>query len=143
VSGSACVTTSLQLFKMLHAQRLKGMSDDEVAAEHDRQCAGKSTSGADVALQLTWNDHEMKQHRTSVTVSTAMAERMIVSGHLKWDAVRVRYNTSRPDVSLVLVEDIENSRQGSLLMLAGALFVALLGLAGGYWHRLRLRAASG
>lgn len=143
VSGSACVASSIQLFRLLHAQRLKGLSDDEIAAEHDRQCAGKSTSGANVALQLAWNDHEMKEHRTSVLVSTATADRMIVSGRLKRDAVRVRYNPSSPDVSLVLVEEIENSRWESLLMLAGALCVTLLGLGGGYWHRVRLRSASG
>lgn len=140
VSGSACVASSLPLYKLLHAQRLKGLSDEEIAAEHDKQCAGKSTSGANVTLQLAWNDHEMKEHKTSVMVSQTMADRMIVSGRLQRDAVRVRYNPSSPDVSLVLMEEIENSRQESVLMLAGALIVTLLGLAGSYWHRVRLRA---
>lgn len=141
VNGSACVASSLALFKLLHAQRLKGMSEEAVAAEHDRQCAGSSTSGSNVALQLSWNDHEMKEHKTSVMVSSVTADRMIRSGRLQRDAVRVRYSTSNPDGTLVLMEEIEASRTESLYMLAGALLAVFLGIAGGYWHRARMRGA--
>lgn len=141
VSGSACVASNLALFKLLHARRLEGMSEEAIAAEHDKQCAGASTSGSNVALRLSWNDHEMKEHKTSVMVSSATADRMIRSGRLQRDAVRVRYSTSNPDGTLVLMEEIEASRTESLYMLVGALLAVILGIAGGYWHRTRAHGA--
>ncbi len=141
VSGSACIASNLALFKLLHAQRLKGLSDEAIAAEHDKQCAGATTSGSNVALQLSWNDHEMKEHKTSVMISSATADRMIRSGRLQREAVRVRYSPTNPDGTLVLMEEIESARDESLLMLGGALLAVLLGIAGGAWHRWSARPA--
>lgn len=141
VSGTACLATSLELFKLLHGQRLKGRSEEEIVAEHDRQCEGRSTFGSNVALDLSWNDAAMKEHKTSVLLSAATADMMIRNGRLRRDAVVVRYDPASPSASLVLVEEIENSKRESLYLFGGSVLAVLLGFVGGYLYRALVRAA--
>jgi hypothetical protein len=141
VNGTACLATSLELFKLLHEPRLKGKSEEEIVAEHGRQCAGGSTSGSNVALELTWNDAAMKEHKTSVLLSPATADMMIRGGRLSREAVVVRYDPANPSASLVLVEEIENSKRESLYLFGGSVLAVLLGFAGGYLFRVLVRPA--
>ncbi|MDX2202981.1 MAG: hypothetical protein NW223_09530 [Hyphomicrobiaceae bacterium] len=141
VQGSACLAQDLALFTMLHGARLKGKSEAEIAAEYARQCADASTSGSNVTLTLSWNDQDMRERKTMLLVSTAVADRLIRHGRRQRDAVRVRYSPANPDATLVLMEEVENSHREALYMLAGAALAVLLGLAGGAWHRRLLRAA--
>lgn len=141
VHGSACLAQDPALFRMLHGARLKGKSEAEIAAEYERQCADSSTSGANVTLTLSWNDQDMQERKTMVLVSTAVADRLIRHGRRQRDAVRVRYSPANPDATLVLMEEVENSRRETLYMLAAAALAVLLGLVGGAWHRRLLRAA--
>ena len=125
----------LELFKIFNAQRLRGMSEEEIRAEHARQCAGPDTVKGDIYLVLAWNDYTMAEHKTSVLVSAATAERLVERGRLRRDAVRIRYTSTSRDAPVVLMEEIEAARtESGLIVLAGGV-TALLGFALGLVRR--------
>lgn len=136
-----CIARDLELFKLVHAQRLKGLSEDQVRAEHAKQCAGISTGGSNVTLVLAWNDHQMKEYKTAVLVSTATADKLIESGRLQRDAIRVRYGSANPSGTLVLMEEIDVSLRESLYLLIGGGLSVVLGILGGMLFRARARPA--
>jgi hypothetical protein len=130
-----CVAQRLELFKILNAQRLRGMSEEEIRAEHARQCEGPNTVKGDIYLVLTWNDYAMAEHKTTVLVSSATAERLIERGRLRRDAVRIRYRSTSRDAPVVLMEEIEAARaESGLVMLAGGV-LALVGFVVGLLRR--------
>lgn len=137
--SGGCIANDLALFKLLHSRRLKGLSEDDIRTEHARQCAGASTSGSNVTLVLAWNDHEMKEYKTAVLVSTSTADKLIESGRLQRDAIRVRYNSSNPSGTLVLMEEIDVSLRESLYLLIGGGIAVVMGFLGGLLYRARAR----
>src|SRR5262245_9242530 len=50
--AGVCVAQQLELFKIFNAQRLRGMSEDEIRAEHARQCEGPDTVKGNINLVL-------------------------------------------------------------------------------------------
>lgn len=132
-----CVAQRLELFKLFNSRRLAGMSEEQILAEHARQCEGPKTVKGDIFLMLVWNDHTMAEHKTKVLVSSATAEKLIERGRLQRDAVRIRYTSTSPDAPVVLMEEIEASRtdSGRIVLAGGGL--ALLGFAGGLLARRR------
>lgn len=140
--GSApCIASDLKVFTLLHQQRLKGLSEEQILREHALQCEGATTAGSNVTLVLTWNDQAMKEHKTAVLVSSATADKLIQSGQLQRNAVRVRYSPSNPGGTLVLMEEIEASWRESLILLAGGGIAVLLGIVGGLVFRAQWRGA--
>jgi hypothetical protein len=135
-----CVARKLELFKIFNAQRLKGLSEDEIRAEYARQCDGPETVSGNITVVLVWNDHAMAEHKSTLIVSRATAEKLVDRGRLQRDAVRVRYASTAADAGVVLMEEIDASKAESvLIMLAGAALL-VSGVVGGMlarWLRSR------
>jgi hypothetical protein len=136
-----CVAQKLEVFRILSFRRLKGMSEEEIRAEHARQCEGPNTVKGNINVELVWNDHTMAEHKTWMLVTPATAEKLVERGRLRRDAVRIRYASTAPGASVVLMEEIDAYKAEALriALAGGALF--LVGLAGGSLVRL-LRSRS-
>jgi hypothetical protein len=124
---------------------LQGHVREEIRAEHARQCEGPNTVKGNITVELVWNDHTMAEHKTWMLVSPATAERLVERGRLRRDAVRIRYASTAPGASVVLMEEIDAYKAEALriALAGGALF--LVGVPGGLltrWLRSRsLRSA--
>ncbi len=131
-----CVAQKFEVFKVLSFRRLKGMSEEELRAEHARQCEGPNSVKGNINVELVWNDHTMAEHKTWMLVSPATAEKLVERGRLRRDAVRIRYASTAPGASVVLMEEIDAYKAEALriALAGGALF--LVGLAGGLLVRL-------
>jgi hypothetical protein len=132
-----CVARRLEIFRILSVQRGQDMSEEEIRAEHARQCEGPNTVIGNISVVLVWNDHTMAEHKTSMVVSPATAEKLVERGMLRRDAVRIRYASTGPNASVVLMEEIDASEaEAARVVLAGGV-VFLVGLVGGLIARLR------
>src|SRR5262245_22618054 len=132
-----CVTQKYEVFKLFNLRRFKDVPEDEIQAEHARQCAGPDAAVGDIYLVLEWNDHAMGEHKSMVLVSARTAEKLVARGRLQRDAIRIRYASTAPDAQIVVVEEIEASRrEAGLIALAGAA-LALPGFALGLLSRWR------
>jgi hypothetical protein len=140
--AGVCVAQKLEVFRILSFRRLKGMSEEEIRAEHARQCEGPNTVKGNINVLLAWNDHTMAEHKTWMFLSPATAEKLVERGRLQRDAVRIRYASTAPGASVVLMEEIDASKaeSGRIMLAGGALF--LVGVPGGLLaRRRRLRSA--
>ena len=132
-----CVTQKYEVFKLFNLRRFKDVPEDEIRAEHARQCAGPDAAVGDIYLVLAWNDHAMGEHKSMVLVSARTAEKLVARGRLQRDAIRIRYASTALDAQIVVVEEIEASRrEAGLIALAGAA-LALPGFALGLLSRWR------
>jgi hypothetical protein len=137
-----CVAQQYEVFKLFNLRRFKDMPEDEIRAEHARQCAEPDAAVGDIHLILAWNDHAMGEHKSTVLVSVTTAEKLVARGRLQHDAVRIRYASTARDAPIVVVQEIEASRRDAgLLALAGAA-LALPGFALGLLWRRRSAEAT-
>jgi hypothetical protein len=135
-----CVAQKLEVFRVLNFRLPKGVSDEEIRAEHARQCEGPNTVQGPIYVTLAWNDHTMAEHKTRMQISPATAENLVERGRLRRDAVRIRYGSTAPDAIVVLMEEIDASKSESLLIVLAGGAVFLLGVPGGLlarWRRSR------
>src|SRR5262245_14997596 len=139
-----CVAQKYEVFKLLNLRRFKDVPEDEIRAEHARQCAGPDAAVGDIYLVLAWNDHAMGEHKSMVLVSATTAEKLVARGRLQRDAIRIRYASTALDAQIVVVQEIEASRRhAGLIALAGAA-LALPGFAMGLlWRRRSVRRGDG
>src|SRR5262245_62931002 len=49
-----CVAQKYELFKLFNLHRFKDVPEDEIRAEHARQCAGPRAAVGDIYLVLAW-----------------------------------------------------------------------------------------
>jgi len=132
-----CVAQQYEVFKLFNLRRFKDMPEEEIRAEHARQCAGPDAVVGDIYLALAWNDHAMGEHKSTVLVSATTAEKLVARGRLRRDAIRIRYGSTARDAPIVVVQEIEASRRDAgLIALAGAA-LALPGFALGLLWRWR------
>jgi hypothetical protein len=138
-----CVAQKFEVFRVLSFRLLKGMSEEELRAEHARQCEGPNTVKGNITVLLAWNDHTMAEHKTWMLVSPATAEKLVERGRLQRDAVRIRYASTGPDAAVVLMEEIDASKAeaGRIALAGGALF--LIGVPGGLLARRRRMRSPG
>src|SRR5262245_56142871 len=131
-----CVAQQYAVFKLLNLPRFKDMPEDEIRAEHARQCAGPDAAVGDIYLVLAWNDHAMGEPTFRVLVSAATAETLVARGRLQRDAVRIRYASTARDAPIVVAQEIEASRRDAVLMALAGAALALPGFAMGLlWRR--------
>jgi hypothetical protein len=131
------VAQQYEVFKLFNLRRFKAMPEEEIRAEHARQCAGPDAVVGDIYLALAWNDHAMGEHKSTVLVSATTAEKLVARGRLQRDAIRIRYGSTARDAPIVVVQEIEASRRDAgLIALAGAA-LALPGFALGLLWRWR------
>src|SRR5262245_18161113 len=141
-----CVAQKYEVFKLFNLRRFKDVPEDQIRAEHARQCAGPDVAVGDIYLVLAWNDHAMGEHKSMVLVSARTAEKLAARGRLHRDAIRIRYASTALDAQIVVVEEIEASRrEAGLIALAGAA-LALPGFALGLrwrWRSARREGGAG
>ncbi len=132
-----CVAREYKVFKAFNVLRFKDMPEEEIRAEHARQCADPKAPVGDVYLLLAWNDHAMGEHKSRVLVTADTAKTLVAYGHLQRDAIRIRYASTSPDAPVVVMQEIEASRvEARRIVLAGAA-LALPGFALGLLWRWR------
>jgi hypothetical protein len=96
------VAQQYEVFKLFNLRRFKAMPEEEIRAEHARQCAGPDAVVGDIYLALAWNDHAMGEHKSTVLVSATTAEKLVARGRLQRDAIRIRYGSTARDALGVL-----------------------------------------
>src|SRR5215510_11584875 len=137
IAAARASPSSTKLFKLFNLRRFKDMPEDEIRAEHARQCVGPDAAVGDIYVVLAWNDHAMGEHKSTVLVSATTAEKLVARGRLQRDAIRIRYASTARDAPIVVVQEIEASRrEAGLIALAGAALV-LPGFALGLVWRWR------
>jgi len=111
IAAARASPSSTKLFKLFNLRRFKDMPEDEIRAEHARQCLGPDAAVGDIYVVLAWNDHAMGEHKSTVLVSATTAEKLVARGRLQRDAIRIRYASTARDAPIVVVQEIEASRR--------------------------------